>query len=118
MAQTTTIHEELIDELSLLVEGLKGNTERGGGPREYLNGLLRDVYVIERCALLNEGQEDSAWLAPFLEALLSKLELGATVIPKGAAQIATVTAQVEKIRERNLKLASLRKDVSPLLADP
>ena len=39
MAQTTTIHEELIDELSLLVEGLKGNTERGGGPREYLNGL-------------------------------------------------------------------------------
>ncbi|RMG11610.1 MAG: hypothetical protein D6731_15260, partial [Planctomycetota bacterium] len=112
---TTTIHEELVDELTLLVDGLKEGTESGSGEREYLNGLLRDAYVIERSALQNQDAEDSAWLAPFLDVIDAKLALGPSVLPAGASAMEKVRQRVSELISRNEFLAWLRAEVAPLL---
>ena len=51
MKAEATVLEELADELTLLVEWLREMTEPDSTEREFVNGLHRDLYVLERaCA--------------------------------------------------------------------
>lgn len=110
-----TIHDELVGELKALVDGLKGSTERGSGPREYLNGLLRDVFVLEEALEHAPDGEDAAWLAPFLGAFVSKLELGPRVLPEATDKFAACAERLDALRERDVLLATLRESAPPLL---
>lgn len=110
-----TLHDELIDELKLLVDGLKDDTERGSAGREYLNGLLRDVYVLEETAGDQPDLEDSEWIAPFVEVVLSKLEVGPRVLPSADKAFSAAVERVADLRQRNELLGELRRDITPLL---
>jgi hypothetical protein len=110
-----TLHDELIDELKLLVDGLKDDTERGSAGREYLNGLLRDVYVLEETAADQPDLEDSKWLAPFVEVVVTKLEVGPRVLPDSAKAFEAAVERVADLRERNQLLGELRERITPVL---
>ncbi|HBP19294.1 MAG TPA: hypothetical protein DEA08_16080 [Planctomycetes bacterium] len=115
MATTGTLHDELVDELRLLVDGLKDDTDRGSGAREYLNGLLRDVYVLEETAKSAGDSEDGGWIAPFVETAVVKLGIGPTILPQHSDAFKATCGRVSDLLARSELLAQLRSEVPALL---
>ncbi|MGE0713776.1 MAG: hypothetical protein AB7T09_37730, partial [Planctomycetota bacterium] len=115
---TGTLHDELVDELRLLVDGLKDQTERGTAPREFLNGLLRDCFLLEETAGLTTDLDDTRWLEPFLQSTLAKLAIGPRVLPQAAGAFQAAAIRVGDLLDRDELLAELRVQVPALLREP
>lgn len=110
-----TVLDELVDDVTLLVEWLK--KEAGdGAPRELLHGLLRDLWVIEQTSQAAPGADDDArWIEPFVDGTIAKLELAARLFPKQEKRIRETLAHVQAMRARSEMLAALRAEAGPLL---
>jgi hypothetical protein len=117
MAATGTLHDELVDEIRLLVDGLKDETERGTPAREFLNGLLRDCYLLEETAGVLPDQEDSRWIAPFVESALAKLSVGPRLLPSFQKAFSATRERVGRFVERVELLGYLREHVPTLLPE-
>jgi len=117
-AKPATVLEELVDELSVLAEWLKEGTERGTPGREFVNGLQRDLYVIEKSLPQGEAASDQAgWLSPFVEAALAKLQLGQQLFPKAKDRIEAATKRLREVQTRTGLLVYLRRKAGGLFKE-
>jgi hypothetical protein len=84
MATTTaTLFESVRDEVSSLDKELEPRAERGTPRREFLNGLLRDLFVVQQLSLAEPKRfDDVAFVEPFAEQFLAKLALVPALFPE------------------------------------
>lgn len=116
MTIEATVLEELTSELIQLAEWLKEGTQRGTPGREYVNGLFRDMYVLEQATkTANPESDHAAWLAPFIESAVAKLELGKTLFPQSGDRLQDTIDKLGELRTRTDLLASLREEALALL---
>lgn len=116
MKAEATVLDELVDDVTLLVEWLKKEAQEGAG-RELLHGLLRDLWVIEQTsqAAPAGAEDDARWIEPFVDGAIAKLELATRLFPKQEKRIRETLAHVQAMRARSELLAALRAEAAPLL---
>ncbi|MEZ6184512.1 MAG: hypothetical protein R3F62_05805 [Planctomycetota bacterium] len=116
MKAQATVLEELADELTLLVEWLREQTETGSTEREFVNGLHRDLYVLEQSCAKAPERDHAAWIQPFLVAMVAKLALGARLLPQALTKrTAETQARLNALVERNEITIKLKEAALPLL---
>lgn len=115
MKAEATVLDEVVDEVTLLVDWLKKDAPRGGAGRELLHGLLRDLWVLEQASQQDAGGDDAGWLAPFVDATVAKLEQARGLFPAHERRIAEAQAKVAGQRARSELLAALRREAGPAL---
>ena len=116
MKAEATVLEELADELTLLVEWLREQTEPGSTEREWVNGLHRDLYVLEQACARAPESDHAAWVHPFIAAAVAKLDLGERLLGQGLGKrIAQTRKQLETFLGRNEIVIKLKEAALPLL---
>ncbi|MCA8925411.1 MAG: hypothetical protein KDD82_26615 [Planctomycetes bacterium] len=116
MKAEATVLEELADELTLLVEWLREKTEPDSTEREFVNGLHRDLYVLERACADAPAGDHAAWIQPFLALAVAKLEFGQQLLEPGLAKrVAQTRQRLEGFLGRNEVTIKLKQAALPLL---
>src|SRR5581483_1677444 len=73
-AAPTTIFETVRDEVAAFAQELERKAEKGSPRREFVNGLLRDLWVVQELAKAQPARfDDPAFVAPFAEGFVAKL---------------------------------------------
>src|SRR6476646_90234 len=73
-AAPTTIFESVRDEVAALASELERKAEKGTPKREFVNGLLRDLYVVQELAKASPDKfDDLKFVTPFVENFVAKL---------------------------------------------
>jgi hypothetical protein len=115
MKAEATVLDELVDEVTLLVDWLKKDAPRGSAARELLHGLMRDLWVLEQASKQDDATDDAAWLEPFVDAAGAKLEVAARLLPAHARRVKETIDKVAGLRARGDLLAQLRRAAGPVL---
>lgn len=110
-----TLLDELVDDVTMLVEWLETQGPVDAAGRELLHGLMRDLWVIGQASEKDDGKDDAAWLEPFVDATVAKLALLARLFPKAERRIEETSQKVAGHRARGELVASLRAQAGPLL---
>lgn len=115
MKAEATVLDELVDDVTLLVDWLKKDAPRGSAARELLHGLMRDLWVLEQASKQDDASDDAAWLEPFVDAVSAKLEVAMRLLPAHARRTKETIDKVAGLRARGDLLAELRRAAGPVL---
>lgn len=114
MKAEATVLDELVDDITLLVDWLKKDAQRGSAGRELLHGLLRDLWVAQQASQQDDKGDDAAFVEPFMDAAIAKLDLAARLFPPHQKRIRETSDKVAGLRARGELLASLRREAALL----
>src|SRR4051812_40368785 len=94
-AQPATLLESVRDEIAALAADLEKKAEKGSPRREFVNGLLRDVYVVQQLAVAQPARfDDAAFVGPFVEQFLAKIALVGGFFPDAVDRAKTIADKV------------------------
>src|SRR5258708_2080847 len=118
MAATTqqaTVFESVRDEIAALGKELEPKAERGSPRREFVNGLLRDLFVVQQLSLAEPKRfDDAKFVEPFAEQLLAKLALVPGLFPDHAEKAKTTAERVRSLVQDRSAFAAARDMARPL----
>jgi hypothetical protein len=92
MKAEATVLDELVDDVTLLVDWLKKDAQRGSAGRELLHGLMRDLWVAQQASQQDDEGDDAAFVEPFMDAAIAKLELASRLFPAAQKRIKETAA--------------------------
>lgn len=110
-----SLHDEVVAELSSFAQRLRPKTAKDSDDRIFLDGLLRDAFLLERHAERDLDVEDSAWIAPYLATIADKMELARRILVTDQSVVERYTARIKDLRGRNDALALLRNELKTVL---
>lgn len=118
MAPTTpvaTVFESVRDEVAGLARELEPKAERGTPRREFVNGLLRDLFVVQQLAIAEPRRfDDPAFVAPFAEQFVAKLALVPGLFPELAARARAAADRVRAQVADRSAFAAAREIARPV----
>jgi hypothetical protein len=122
MATTTaatpaTLLESVRDEIAAFAADLEKKAEKGSPRREFVNGLLRDVYVVQQLAVAQPTRfDDAAFVGPFVEQFLAKLALVGSFFPDAAERAKAIGDKVRGLTGEKAAFVQAREIAKPLFA--
>ncbi|MDF1660278.1 MAG: hypothetical protein P1V97_00800 [Planctomycetota bacterium] len=110
-----SLHDEVVAELSSFAQRLRPKTAADSDDRIFLDGLLRDAFLLERHAERDLDVEDSAWMAPYLATIADKMELARRILNTDSSVVESYAGRIKELRGRNDALALLRNDLKSIV---
>src|SRR5579872_3027004 len=114
-AAPTTIFETVRDEVAGLAAELERKAEKGSPKREFVNGLLRDLYVVQEIAKAQPGKfDDPKLLEPFVEGFVAKLQAVSIFFADSGDKARAVAERVRAAVGERAALEAAREIARPL----
>jgi molecular chaperone GrpE (heat shock protein) len=111
----TTIFETVRDEVASLAQELERKAEKGSPRREFVNGLLRDLYVVQELAKAQPSRfDDLKFVEPFVEGFLAKLGAVPTFFADAAPRARAVSDKVRGLVGERAALEQAREIARPI----
>jgi hypothetical protein len=110
-----SLHDDIVAELSSFAQRLRPLTSVDSEARIFLDGIMRDAYLLERSAERNLDQEDSEWMEPFLAVISDKLQLAPRILTEHADVVSSYSHRMSALFNRNEIMRLLRSRFRPLL---
>lgn len=109
-----SLHDEVVAELSSFAQRLRPKSAPDSDDRVFLDGILRDAYLLERHAERDSELEDSAWIAPYLATIADKMEVARRILDSDKSVVENYARRMKDLRGRNDALALLRGPLKAL----
>src|SRR5579872_887060 len=113
-AAPTTIFETVRDEVAGFAQELERRAEKGSPKREFVNGLLRDLHVVQEIAKAQPGKfDDPKLLEPFVEGFVAKLQAVPVFFPDAGEKAKAVAERVRGAIGERAALEAAREIARP-----
>jgi hypothetical protein len=114
-APARSLHDEIVAELSSFAQRLRPTMKLDSAERIFLDGLLRDAYILERSAKQHVDQEDSQWMQPYLAIIADKMKLAKRLLGNEQEVVDSYSDRIAALHSRNEVMVFLRCQFLPII---